>query len=109
MALDPRQAARTAVLTPVGFGVLAFDATYHRVAARTKQANAAVETRVAPYTAKVKSVLDDARAEAKPTAQQIEHRFAGLTKMTAKVPKAKASSKKAAEKASDKADKAAEK
>jgi hypothetical protein len=106
MALDPRRTARTAVLTPVGFGVLAFD----RAATRTKQANAAVEGRVAPLTAKVKSLLDEARAEAKPTAKSLEDRFSGLTRMTAKVPTPKASAKKAAEKTSEKAaDKASEK
>jgi hypothetical protein len=106
MALDPRRTARTAVLTPVGFGVLAFD----QAATRTKQANAAVEERIAPFTAKVKSVLDEARAEAKPTAKSLEDRLSGLRGMTAKVPTPKASAKKAAAKASEKAsDKAPEK
>jgi hypothetical protein len=76
MALDPRRTARTAVLTPVGFGVLAFD----QASARGKKANAAVEERVAPLTKRLKSLLDEARAEAKPAAQQLEQRFASLAR-----------------------------
>ena len=80
MALDPRSAARTAVLTPVGLGVLAFDAA----AEQGQKASARVEGRVSPVansvSTKVKSLLDEARAEAKPTAQQLEQRFASLAR-----------------------------
>ena len=80
MALDPRSAARTAVLTPVGLGVLAFDAA----AEQGHKAGARIEERVSPVASsvstKVKSLLDEARAEAKPAAQQLEQRFASLAR-----------------------------
>lgn len=76
MALDPVRTARTAVLTPVGFGVLAFD----RAAERGRQANALVEERVAPLRTRVKALLDEARAEAGPAAHQIEQRFSSIAR-----------------------------
>jgi hypothetical protein len=92
MALDPRSAARTAVLTPVGLGVLAFDATSDWATQQGHKANSRVEERVAPVatkvTTKVKSLLDEARAEAKPTAQQL----ASLARRGNGAPSAKKSS-----------------
>jgi hypothetical protein len=84
MALDPRRTARTAVLTPVGFGVIAFDAANDWATERGRQANA----RVAPLRTKlqagvqagVRSVIEAARAEAQPTADQIELRVSSLTR-----------------------------
>ena len=80
MALDPRSAARTAVLTPVGLGVLAFDAA----AEQGQKASARVEGRVSPVASsvstKVKSLLDEARAEAKPAARKLEQRVASLAR-----------------------------
>jgi hypothetical protein len=84
MALDPRSAARTAVLAPVGLGVLAADRTADWAAGRAHKANAAIRPRVEPVrhtvTTKVKSLLDDARAEAKPAAEQLEQRLSGLAR-----------------------------
>jgi uncharacterized protein YjbJ (UPF0337 family) len=84
MALDPRSAARTAVLTPVGLGVLAADRTADWATGRAQKANAAIRPRVEPVrhsvTTKVKSLLEDARAEAKPAADQLEQRLAALSR-----------------------------
>jgi hypothetical protein len=84
MALDPRSAARTAVLTPVGLGVLAAGATADWAAGQAQKANAVLAPRVAPVrsgvTTRVKSLLDEARAEAKPAAENLEQRIAGLAR-----------------------------
>lgn len=84
MALDPRTAARTALLTPVGLGVLAADRTADWAAGRARKANAVLAPRVAPVretvTTRVKSLLDEARAEAKPAATRLEQRVAGLAR-----------------------------
>ena len=80
MALDPRSTARTAVLTPVGIGALAFDRASDWAGDRGRKANAAVGERVAPLRSKVKSLLDEARAEAAPTAHQLEQRLSGLAR-----------------------------
>ncbi|HZP29540.1 MAG TPA: hypothetical protein VFC99_11355 [Acidimicrobiia bacterium] len=84
MALDPRNAARTAVLTPVGLGVLAVDATADWATAQGRKANAVVAPRVAPVrstiTTRVRSLLDEARTQAKPTASRLEHRLGALTR-----------------------------
>jgi hypothetical protein len=76
MALDPRRTARTAVLTPVGFGVIAFDAANDWATERGRQANA----RVAPLRTKVQAVIEAARAEAEPAAHQIEQRVSSLAR-----------------------------
>jgi hypothetical protein len=71
MAFDPRETARRAVLTSVGFGVLAFD----RAAAQSRQAQARldeqlapvrsrVDERLAPARARVETLLKEARTEA---------------------------------------------
>jgi hypothetical protein len=88
MALDPRSAARTAVLTPVGLGVLAADATADWAAGQARKASAAIQPKVAPVgtsvvtsvVTKVKSLLDEARTQAKPAADTLEQRVAGVSR-----------------------------
>jgi hypothetical protein len=58
MAFDPKEAARRAVLTSVGFGVLAFD----RAAAQRRQAQARLDSQLAPVRSRVDERLAPARA-----------------------------------------------
>jgi hypothetical protein len=84
MVLDPRSAARSAVLTPVGLGVLAADATADWAAGQARKATAAIQPKVAPVgtsvATKVKSLLDEARTQAKPAADNLEQRVASVSR-----------------------------